>query len=130
MMVGYKIAYSTKRFSNLFVLTILISLLSTTTAAAVYTIQEFGTDSSRYAVGSNITVSGKILNGTTWEPGANVTIELFNSGGTLINSNTTTTDSTGYFSEIIQTTALSSGTYTIIPSAPAIGAAASGVNVR
>ncbi|MCD6206955.1 MAG: carboxypeptidase regulatory-like domain-containing protein [Methanosarcinales archaeon] len=56
-----------------------IAMLSVIPAAsASVSVQEFGTDSNRYLAGTNITVSGKVLNGTTGEPSANVTVMIYN----------------------------------------------------
>ncbi|CAG0976692.1 MAG: hypothetical protein OIN86_07720 [Candidatus Methanoperedens sp.] len=99
------------------------------TANAAYTIQEFGTNSFRYSSGVNITVSGKLMNDTVEESGANITLEIFNQSGALINTFYSTTDSTGFFSKIIATNPLTEGRYTIVPSAQVIGVAAPGINV-
>ncbi|MFZ3168412.1 MAG: carboxypeptidase-like regulatory domain-containing protein, partial [Candidatus Methanoperedens sp.] len=97
------------------------------TSMAIYTIQEFGTDGFRYLNGTDITVSGKIMNESTQESGVNITLELSDSNGSLINSYSVTTDENGDFSQLIP--ANLTGSYSITAFAPDFGLTSAAVNV-
>ncbi len=119
--------YGIQKISFMVFLTALILLLSTATASAIYTLQGFGTDGFRYLNGTNITASGKLMNGSAGEQDANITIELYNSSGSLWNSFNTTTDSTGAFSQIIPID--NSGSYSIVARAPEFNLSSTAINV-
>ncbi len=110
-----------------FVIGFLILVLAAGTSTAIYTIQEFGTDSFRYVNGTDITASGKLMNDTSGEYGVNISVEFSNATGTVLSSLTTTTDVNGAFSVSIPTN--QTGSFMITAYAPDLGLASPSVNV-
>ncbi len=89
----------------LFVLSVFAGFITVATAQGISI--QFGIDSYYYLAGGNMAVSGQVLNGAG---GANVMLTISNAGG-VIQTNTTTTDTNGNFSDALLLP--SSGAYSI-----------------
>ena len=93
------------------VLAVIIILSAQQTASAAISVQEFGTDSNRYLAGTNITVSGRVLNGTIGDPSADVAVTIYN--GSWSSNVSTTAGLDGSFGATI-TAPDTEGSYDVI----------------
>ena len=93
------------------VLAVIVILSAQQTVSAAISVQEFGTDSNRYLAGTNIAVSGRVLNGTTGDPSADVVVTVYNTS--WFTNVSTTAGSDGSFEATI-TAPDTEGSYEVI----------------